>query len=455
MGLQTVNNAYKLNVCPLTRIKNEKLIDIENRYKTVLNTIKCGVEFWDALPNSDALPFTKFNLQKLLYKGIAKDSDLQSQLIIDAIADAWGNRKAPCARLNHPTIPYNRPRSGNLGKTKKGNPVVTIAIKDSGGGRMALPIAKDGAWERLQSELKDGWDFTCFELHHLRNKQEDRWCIIINLRKDFVVSDLAQAKTVLGIDTGSGTPAAITIVDKKGRTVHQEYFGRDIAHRQRAVWWRRAKLQSHASKGSRKAKGKLNDLKGYERNMVMTGCYQVAHRIVDLAVEYSSLLALEDLKGLNRPRKRKRQRKDGKGMEPLPPKVEKRINRKVHHIPYDILHTAIRSVGYQRRVGDVKVNPMYSSQTCSHCFVIDGSYRKGRIFVCGKCGLVVNADRNASVVIAIAPLLERPQTRHLGPVSRRDGRVNGHVWDHDGVKEAGREPVRSPETKPVNSFTGG
>jgi transposase len=138
-------------------------------------------------------------------------------------------------------------------------------------------------------------------------------------------------------------------------------------------------------------------------------------------------------------------------MEPLRRKVEKKINKKVHHIPYDILHTAIRSVGYQRRVGDVKVNPMYTSQTCFHCFVIDGSYRKGRIFVCEQCGLTVNADRNASGVIALAPLQERPQARHLGPVSRRDGRVNGHVWDHDGGRKTGRGPVRTPEPKSVNS----
>jgi hypothetical protein len=455
MVLQVVNKSYKLNISHLTKTKTEKLVDLEIRYWTILNIIKTGVEYWDTVPGSDGLPFTKFNLHKLLYKGVSKDSDLQSQLIIDAIADAWENRKDPSARLNHPTIPFNRPRSGNLGKTKKGNPVVTIAIDDSGRARMALPIAKDGAWERLRSELNDSWDFTCFELQHLRTKQEDRWCIIINLRKEFEVSDLANSKTVLGIDTGSGTPAAITIVDKKGRTVHQQYFGRDIAHRQRQVWWKRGKLQSYASKGSRKAKNKLKKLKGYETNMVKSGCYQVAHRIVDLAAEHSSVLALEDLKGLNRPRKRKRQRKDGKGMEPLPRKVEKKINKKVHHIPYDILHTAIRSVGYQRQVGDVKVNPMYTSQTCFHCLVIDGSYRKGRIFVCGKCGLTVNADRNASGVIALTPLQERPQARHLGPVSRRDGRVNGHVWDHDGGKETDRGSAQTPEPKPVNSFTVG
>jgi hypothetical protein len=235
MVLQVVKKSYKLNISPLTNTKTKKLEDLENRYRTILNIIKTGVKYWDTMPGSDGLPFTKFNLHKLLYKGIAKDSDLQSQLIIDAIADAWGNRKDPCARLNHPTIPYNRPRSGNLGKTKKGNPVLTIAIKDSGEIRMALPIAMDGAWERLRSELYDSWDFTCFELQHLRTKQEDRWCIIINLRKEFEVSDLANSKTVLGIDTGSGTPAAITIVDKNGRTVHQQYFGRDIAHRQRQV----------------------------------------------------------------------------------------------------------------------------------------------------------------------------------------------------------------------------
>jgi len=454
MVLQVVKKSYKLNICPLTNAKIKRLEDLENRYRTVLNVIKTGLEYWDALPGSDDLPFKKFNLQKLLYNGISKDSDLQSQQIIDAMSDAWSNRKAPCARFKHPAIPYNCPRSGKLGRTAKGNPVMAIATDDSGSKRMAIPIAMDGAWDRFRKEIDNGWTFTYFELHYRRSKGIDRWCVIVTLRKEFFVKDLELSRTVLGIDTGSGTLAAGSVIDKDGRVVRQRYFGRDIAHRQRDIGLRRSKLQGFADKGSRKARKKLNALKGYEENLVKTRCYQVAHELVDWALEHGSMIAIEDLKGLHKPRK-KTKNKDGK-RKGIPRFIEKKINRKVHRMPTDIFPTALTSVAHQNCTGVGKVDPSYSSQTCSRCHTVNRNYRKGRIFVCGNCGLVMNADRNASVVIAGRLLSERPKVPLTeGQISGRGDRVNGHDWDHEGVRDTGRGPAQTPESNPVNLFTGG
>ena len=454
MALQVVKKAYKLNICTLTKSKTEKLIDLEDRYRTLLNILKTGVEFWDAIPGSDDLPFNKFNLQKLLYNGVSTDSNLQSQQIIDAISDAWANRKNPCARFKHPTIPYNCPRSGKLGKTIKGNPIIAIAIDDSGSRRLAIPIAMDGAWVRFRKELDKGWTFTYFELHHRRSKGEDRWCVIVTLRKEFQVKDLEQSKTVLGIDIGCGTLAAGSVLNKKGKVLRQRYFGRDLAHRQRNIGLRRSKLQSYRDKGSRKARKKLEKLKGYETNLVKTRCYQVAHEVVDWALKFDSMIAIEDLKGLHN-RRRKTKAKDGKRTG-KPRIIEKIINRKVHNMPYDIFATAVTSVSNQNCVGSGKVNPAYTSQTCSRCLAVDSEYRMGCIFHCGKCGLLMNADRNASVDIGRALLSERPKVEAtMGQISGRDGRVNGHAWGHDGERERGRGPAQSSESKLGNLFPSG
>jgi len=454
MVLQVVKKSYKLNICPLTNTKTKRLEDLENRYRMVLNVIKTGLEYWDALPGADNMPFKKFNLQKLLYKGISKNSDLQSQQIIDAMSDAWSNRKDPCARFKHPALPYNCPRSGKLGQTANGNPVMAIATDDSGSRRMAIPIAMDGAWDRFRKEIDNGWTFTHFKLHHRRSKGLDRWCVIVTLRKEFFVKDLDVSKTVLGIDTGSGTLAAGSVIDKDGRVLRQRYFGRDIAHRQRDIGLRRSRLQSYADKGSRKARKKLNALKGYEENLVKTRCYQVAHELVDWALEHGSMIAIEDLKGLHKSRK-KTKNKDGK-RKGTPRFIEKRINRKVHRMPTDIFPTALISVAHQNCTGVGKVDPSYSSQTCSRCHAVNRKYRKGRIFVCGNCGLVMNADRNASVVIAGRLLSERPKVPMTeGQISGRGDRVNGHDWDHEGRRDTGRGPAQTPESNPVNSFTGG
>jgi putative transposase len=46
----------------------------------------------------------------------------------------------------------------------------------------------------------------------------------------------------------------------------------------------------------------------------------------------------------------------------------------------------------------IKVNPAYTSQTCSSCGTVDKSNRKGEVYSCA-CGLEIDADTNASINI--------------------------------------------------------
>lgn len=56
----------------------------------------------------------------------------------------------------------------------------------------------------------------------------------------------------------------------------------------------------------------------------------------------------------------------------------------------------------------VKVDPRYSSQTCSDCGAIDSGSRKNQTdFVCTSCGFALNADHNAALIIL------RRSTSHL------------------------------------------
>ena len=47
-----------------------------------------------------------------------------------------------------------------------------------------------------------------------------------------------------------------------------------------------------------------------------------------------------------------------------------------------------------------KVNPAYTSQTCSHCGCVDKKSRQGEIYSCQHCGYVNDADINASINIS-------------------------------------------------------
>ncbi len=47
-----------------------------------------------------------------------------------------------------------------------------------------------------------------------------------------------------------------------------------------------------------------------------------------------------------------------------------------------------------------KVNPAYTSQTCSNCGCIDKKSRKGELYQCQHCGYVNDADINAAINIS-------------------------------------------------------
>ena len=46
-----------------------------------------------------------------------------------------------------------------------------------------------------------------------------------------------------------------------------------------------------------------------------------------------------------------------------------------------------------------KVDPSYTSQTCSSCGAIDKTNRNGEVYQCKACGPIEDADINASINI--------------------------------------------------------
>jgi putative transposase len=47
-----------------------------------------------------------------------------------------------------------------------------------------------------------------------------------------------------------------------------------------------------------------------------------------------------------------------------------------------------------------KVNPAYTSQTCSNCGCVDKNSRNGESYVCQHCRYKIDADLNASINIS-------------------------------------------------------
>jgi len=321
--------------------------------------------------------------------------------------------------FNKVPIRFNIPRSGRFAKTKRGNPVIVIA-SFNGNGRVALPIKQDGAYKRFVEHINNGWRCTQFRLH----KENGHYVVIANLRKKFKIKTHYQA--VVGVDVNSGS-FALTVLGGGGKVLKQLYLGQDIWYKQWKFMKRRATLQSYADKGSRKARRALRKLKGKERNFVNTRIWQVAHEIVEIALRYNAVIAIEKLKHLRK--------HNGKGKKP------KRANRKIHRIPFAKFKTAIQSVAWQHGIDVVEVPAAKTSQRCPRCgytskknWVFFNGKRK--LFKC-RCGYEANVDRTASRNIATlalergfvaisATLSTQPQS------SRAGGEVSRPVWLDEG-----------------------
>jgi len=378
-----------LNLLDPTNVKRKAINDLRKRYREALSFVV-----------SQNVKANKVKLQSLFYEQV-KEYGLHSQVANDLFKDAASvlNNGGKVGKV---TVPFNIPRSGNFGITEDGNPVVCFATLIAG--RIAVPIAMDGAYKRYETLLDEGYKTTFFKLN--------RHTIHVVLKKDFRFQEGSDA--VLGVDIGVKRLAVMSIISKEGKVLKQPYLGEDVGDRQRDICLRRSKLRSHADNGSRYARQALRRLRKRESNYSTTRCWQVAHEIVELAERHNAFIAIEDLKRL----------KDARG--------NRKGNRKAKRMPYHKFRGALESVAGQNRRLVVAIRPKGTSHTCSRC----GSKgtRSKAVFKCPKCGYEANADRNASVNIALRAGTSHPKTNgFFSQIPERNLAVNQGVLVHDRV----------------------
>jgi putative transposase len=109
---------------------------------------------------------------------------------------------------------------------------------------------------------------------------------------------------------------------------------------------------------------------------------------------------------LNRYRKRQqrlraRYRRRTTGGDPARVRLRKLQRAAVHSWAFAQLGGYLGYKAQQAGVVSVKVDPAYTSQTCSACGWVDKRNRRSQAeFDCGRCGFVGHADHNAAIVIA-------------------------------------------------------
>jgi IS605 OrfB family transposase len=376
-----------LNLLEPTKAKRQAINNLRNAYRNALSFVV-----------SQGVKANTMKLQSLFYQKV-REYGVHSQAANDLFKDAVAILNNG-GKVGNVTVPFNIPRSGNFGTTKKGNPVVCFAALN---GRIAIPIAMDGAYNRFQELLSQGYKTTFFKLNQRR--------IHVVLKKDFPIKDSYEA--IIGVDVGVKRLATVSIINRKGKVLKQLYLGQDVGDKQRNISIRRSKLQSYRDKGSRYARQALRRLRRHEKHYNTTRCWQVAHEIVELAERYNAFIAIEDLKGL----------KDAR--------ANRKGNRKAKRMPYHRLRVALESVAGQKGRLVVTVYPRGTSHTCSRCG--GKGVRSEAIFKCPKCGYEANADRNASVNIALRAGTNHPKTkRFFAQFSEGNLAVNQGVLVHDG-----------------------
>jgi len=388
LGMEVIKTVT-LNLLEPTRVKQEAIDDLRNAYRKALSFVV-----------SQNVKAGRMKLQSLFY-GRVREYGLHSQVASDLFKDAVAILNNGGRVRRNVTVPYNVPRSGNFGTTENGNPIVCFTTLN---GRIAVPIAMDGAYRRFQELLSEGYETTFFKLNRRR--------IHVVLKKNYPIRKDYDA--VVGVDVGAKRLAAVSIINREGKVLKQLYLGEDVGDRQRDVCLRRSKLKSYADKGSRYAKQALRRLRRYESNYATTRCWQVAHEIVELAERYNAFIAVENLKHLNKAR------------------GNRKGNRKAKRMPYHKFRVALESVAGQNGILVIAVYPRDTSHICSRCG--NKGVRNGSIFRCSNCGYEANADRNASVNIAIRAGVKHPKTKgFFAQFSDGNLPVNGGALVHDGI----------------------
>ena len=80
-------------------------------------------------------------------------------------------------------------------------------------------------------------------------------------------------------------------------------------------------------------------------------------------------------------------------------KFSKKFNNKLQRWSYVKTLTKLERLCEENGVQFTKVNPAYTSQTCSSCETIDKTNRKGEVYQCNVCSLEIDADINAAINI--------------------------------------------------------
>lgn len=323
----------------------------------------------------------KIDLQKLVYYGIRERYGLSAQMAIRAIAKVVKVYKRdksikPQFRLDGAIVYDQRILSW------KSLDLVSILTLQ---GRIKVPVMLGEYHETQMDQIRGQTDLILVN---------NNFYLYVTI--EVPESEPIEPKGVLGVDLG-----IVNIAVDSENTVHS---GKQLNQHRDKLNSLKSRLQS---KGTKSAKRHLKKLSGRIARFTRDTNHRISKEIVAKAKDTSSLIALENLKGI-----RKRTVSKPSKLRFGSPKIEDFRKLQRSYINSWGFHQLRKFIEYKAKLQGVSlvlVDPSYTSQTCPQCGNVDKKNRKDRdTFKCTQCGFAGLADYIAAVNIAARVAVNQP-----------------------------------------------
>jgi len=300
--------------------------------------------------------FNRVALHHLVYYKTKLKFKLHAQLctsLRDRIAFSYKADKRKQHIFKNPFLPLNFPRTISF----IGFETVSISTIS---GRQKIPLILSDYQKQLFSKAIK---FCESELIKRNNK------FFLNITIEIKDEPIKEMKDIIGVDLGIKNLATCS--------TGNNFTGKQVQSVRNRYQTLRSQLQS---KGTRSAKRHLKKMSGREKRFQKDVNHVISKRIVELANQHNSAIALEDLKDI---RKTKRY---GKKQRTI-----------LHRWAFSQLRQFISYKAQRDGIPIIFVDPAYTSQTCSFCGNL--GIRNAEHFSCSSCNFENDVDYNASLNI--------------------------------------------------------
>ena len=246
----------------------------------------------------------------------------------------------------------------------------TVSLNSSGTLTFSLHGGKRGKANvelpKFFTDRYGDWEFNSATIGVDRNGKP-----FANLSYRKVVTQKKIGGKIVGIDRG--------IYNVASTSEGENFSSKKIRGRKRQLQHNISTLQAKVASGSRSAKRRLKAQRGKNARFSKNELDKITKQLAN--ADDVSTYVLEDLTGLYQQRR------------------SKNFNRLKSTWSPSLFEFMLSYKCEEKGIEIVKVDPRYTSQTCSSCGQVEKKNRKGSMYKCCHCGYVRHADINAAINI--------------------------------------------------------